>query len=443
MCRLDFIKNKRGITLIALIVTIIVLLILAGISINLVIGNNGLFSFMDSTKHSTDVATERDQLSVAIKDAKSGDYMSGGIGGLTVEGLQDALDDIVGEGKTIVTSSNETASSEKAQGLDICFVVDISASMNDSIGNGKGARMEQLVKALNSVLSELAKNEKNRIQVVTYSSANTNAGRNTGKPNATARMNDFSKIEQNVKNNEYFTYKKETVSSGFWGNKKNKYYLDSIYFSQRIEVVGGTYTQDGIYKAYEEISSRDDTTNVPVLILLTDGTPTYASSNYLNNPKGTADLGDGSSDDSQVGRYTIEAGRYVKDKIWGNEDAYFFTIGMGIDESDSDDLFPSTILNPTESNIEKCKNSGRNTVTRKLYDAIKDIENVNYVTQAFLEGEMDATVLTEKIGDAIDSVVYAEGIQVWFEDSKRVYKLNPDGTVSEDYTTSENPPGGE
>ena len=35
-------KNNKGITLVALVVTIVVLLILAGVSINLVLGNNGI-----------------------------------------------------------------------------------------------------------------------------------------------------------------------------------------------------------------------------------------------------------------------------------------------------------------------------------------------------------------------------------------------------------------
>ena len=35
-------KNKRGITLIALVVTIVVLLILAGISISLIVDKNGI-----------------------------------------------------------------------------------------------------------------------------------------------------------------------------------------------------------------------------------------------------------------------------------------------------------------------------------------------------------------------------------------------------------------
>lgn len=37
-------KKERGITLVALVVTIIVLLILAGVAISLTIGNNGLFN---------------------------------------------------------------------------------------------------------------------------------------------------------------------------------------------------------------------------------------------------------------------------------------------------------------------------------------------------------------------------------------------------------------
>lgn len=37
-------KKENGITLVALVVTIIVLLILAGVAISLTIGNNGLFT---------------------------------------------------------------------------------------------------------------------------------------------------------------------------------------------------------------------------------------------------------------------------------------------------------------------------------------------------------------------------------------------------------------
>ena len=125
-------KDKKGIALITLIVTIIVLLILAGIGINYMLGNGGLLSFINSTESSTNVAEEREQLEIAIKDAKSGDYLDGRAGGITVEGLQASLDDIVGEGKTVVTSTNggKIEVSETTKAMDVVFVIDLSGSMN-------------------------------------------------------------------------------------------------------------------------------------------------------------------------------------------------------------------------------------------------------------------------------------------------------------------------
>ena len=43
-------KEKRGITLVALVVTIVVLLILAGVSLNLLIGNNGVLQELNKRK---------------------------------------------------------------------------------------------------------------------------------------------------------------------------------------------------------------------------------------------------------------------------------------------------------------------------------------------------------------------------------------------------------
>ena len=42
-------KKERGITLVALVVTIVVLLILAGVSISMVLGNNGIVTSISSS----------------------------------------------------------------------------------------------------------------------------------------------------------------------------------------------------------------------------------------------------------------------------------------------------------------------------------------------------------------------------------------------------------
>lgn len=55
------IKSKSGITLVALVVTIVVLLILAGVSINLVLGNNGIITQAKKAKKETNQADEDEQ----------------------------------------------------------------------------------------------------------------------------------------------------------------------------------------------------------------------------------------------------------------------------------------------------------------------------------------------------------------------------------------------
>ena len=57
---------ERGITLIALVVTIIVLLILAGISIRLAISNNGIIERAKDAKINTVKADEKEQIQMEV-----------------------------------------------------------------------------------------------------------------------------------------------------------------------------------------------------------------------------------------------------------------------------------------------------------------------------------------------------------------------------------------
>ena len=55
---------QNGITLIALVVTTVVLLILAGVSINLVIGQNGIITKARDAKEATERAAVNDQIAM-------------------------------------------------------------------------------------------------------------------------------------------------------------------------------------------------------------------------------------------------------------------------------------------------------------------------------------------------------------------------------------------
>lgn len=61
-------KKENGITLVALVVTIIVLLILAGVAISLTVGNNGLFTRAQDAaeKYNQSSANEQNEMNTAV-----------------------------------------------------------------------------------------------------------------------------------------------------------------------------------------------------------------------------------------------------------------------------------------------------------------------------------------------------------------------------------------
>ena len=60
-------KKERGITLVALVVTIVVLLILAGVSISMVLGNNGIVTKAKETQTAQDKAYAEDVVESGLK----------------------------------------------------------------------------------------------------------------------------------------------------------------------------------------------------------------------------------------------------------------------------------------------------------------------------------------------------------------------------------------
>ena len=62
-------KQNKGITLIALVITIIVLLILAGISIAMLTGENGILTQAQRSKEQTSIAEEKEQIALAYNAA--------------------------------------------------------------------------------------------------------------------------------------------------------------------------------------------------------------------------------------------------------------------------------------------------------------------------------------------------------------------------------------
>ena len=107
-------KLKKGITLIALVITIIVLLILAGISISMLSGDNGILQKATDVKTNSNNAQIKERLQLAYHSA-----LTGGQGSYTKDNLEEELEKEFGENNYNVDDSDNTNWILSAKGQDV------------------------------------------------------------------------------------------------------------------------------------------------------------------------------------------------------------------------------------------------------------------------------------------------------------------------------------
>ena len=73
------VKSKKGVTLIALVITIIVLLILAGVTIATLTGDNGILTKAQSTKIQSERASIKEQIELAVVASRINDNLDASI----------------------------------------------------------------------------------------------------------------------------------------------------------------------------------------------------------------------------------------------------------------------------------------------------------------------------------------------------------------------------
>ena len=95
-------KNNKGITLIALVITIIVLLILAGVSIAMLTGNNGILTQANTAKSDTANAEVAEKINMQLQAFKADIMAYGSIKAATLTDARTAL----GSEYSINTSAN-------------------------------------------------------------------------------------------------------------------------------------------------------------------------------------------------------------------------------------------------------------------------------------------------------------------------------------------------
>jgi hypothetical protein len=121
------------------------------------------------------------------------------------------------------------------------------------------------------------------------------------------------------------------------------------------EAVGGTYIQNGLYRAMEQFLAVTDTkvpeglvqegaTRMPVMVLMSDGAPTIATSSYT--AVGNSNTGNGSSTSNTITFLTQLTAAYVKGRVaahYHSSDMLFYTLGLGTENSSdaTNTLYPA------------------------------------------------------------------------------------------------------
>ena len=115
-------KKERGITLVALVVTIVVLLILAGVSISMVLGNNGIVTKAQASQAAQDKAYAREVVESALKSVQI-DVLTGKKATGTVA---DVVTAIGGDSKFKVGTAANTVKYEPKAGTTYTVTVELT-----------------------------------------------------------------------------------------------------------------------------------------------------------------------------------------------------------------------------------------------------------------------------------------------------------------------------
>ena len=293
------------------------------------------------------------------------------------------------QGTVEITTTTTSEKSVKTP-LDVVFVLDVSGSMND---NDKDKTM---VDSVNSAISTIMKeNPDSRVGVVAYSSKENSSYSNNSNAITLLPLGKYTPKSDG----KYLTIKDDTYTITWrdeWGIPQSATYDKDIISTNvnevasiSLNVYGGTYTQTGIKagadiltsastKYTTKVNGKDkEVTRTPVIILLSDGDPTYYNKNYQSLTGDRSGTGNSTSENDAY--YTIRTADYYKKQVtshyYGTTEtkSKFYTIGLNMSGTLS-----KTILDPSSTNVNLCNSEGTDetgwnktrNVKGKLYDKI-------------------------------------------------------------------------
>ena len=305
-----------------------------------------------------------------------------------------------------------------------------------------------MVDSVNSAISTIMQeNPDSRVGVVAYSSKENSSYSNNSNAITLLPLGKYT-LKSDGK---YLTIKDDTYTITWrdeWGIPQSATYDKDIISTNvnevasiSLNVYGGTYTQAGIKagadiltsastKYTTKVNGKDkEVTRTPVIILLSDGDPTYYNKSYQSL---TGDRsGTGNSTSEKDAYYTIRTADYYKKQVtshyYGTTEtkSKFYTIGLNMSGTLS-----KTILDPSSTNVNLCNSEGTDgtgwnktrNVKGKLYDKIisdGSADKYSYADKSYV-GSMTASDLQGIFNTIInDSTTSTDTRDITLEESNK------------------------
>ena len=356
---MKMIKNKKGFSLVELLAVLVILALIA-----ILVGGT-VVKLVKKSEQGVTESQEKAILNAAEKWSINNSYV---------------FDDI--EGKKMQV------------GLDVVFIIDVSTSMTSKMVGTNGesiTRYEATVNAINNALEVLKENDKNRVGFVFYSGlvkSGSSCANALGTADSTCSLRNVISL-MDVNNVSDLTTGKSS-----WNGSSTK--VPTIIVNGKAsQVNGGTYTLVGIQSATNMLVASGEKGRVPVIILLTDGEPTFGRKINLEDPftqrhsslgngatKTFTDDNSGRTKNSEVVWANIKTSYLAKEKVstaYGTT-AFYYTIGLGIASN-----YGTFMLNPTSENLNVLKNGSE--VDKNLFNFMAGKSDYYYPTNAFV-GQM-------------------------------------------------------
>ncbi len=225
---------------------------------------------------------------------------------------------------------------------DTMLVLDLSNSMTAD-------NMRAMISATNSAIKKLQDtNYNNRVGVVLYSGNTQVSASGTSTATVILGLDRYVHSEST-----YLTYSGGAVRV----NSNVLTESGTAVPTSSKSKGGGTYIQNGIYKALGEMLAvpKADTVitegiqagakRMPIIVLMSDGAPTAATTSYNN--VGRSNHGDGTSTNDNTVFLTQLTNSYAKARVEDHYEnkALFYTLGLGV----SNDTRAMAVLDPARS----------------------------------------------------------------------------------------------